>query len=89
MAKERRIVFGLDDIRAIKITCEHCKQELSHTFQTKCLKKLPDRCPWCNYHWESFGLKKGKLEEFRKFFQEPPLGEAISIQLELYSDDDD
>lgn len=48
MAAERRIIFGLEDIRAVTIACHACESRLS--FSPDNIIKIPQHCN-CGQRW--------------------------------------
>ena len=53
MTKEQRILFGLSDIKHIRIKCEqpNCKEET--LFSTTGETLIPRSCPYCNSPWDN------------------------------------
>ncbi|MFY9802044.1 MAG: hypothetical protein WA211_18325 [Candidatus Acidiferrales bacterium] len=46
---ERRIVVGLEEIRAISFECHKCKSRL--TVSPDDIRDIPAACPHCNFSW--------------------------------------
>ena len=46
---ERKIVVGLEEIRAISFECHKCKSRL--TVSPDDLRDIPAACPHCNFSW--------------------------------------
>ncbi|HEY4878048.1 MAG TPA: hypothetical protein VIH97_02905 [Candidatus Acidoferrales bacterium] len=49
MTFERKIVVGLEEIRAISFECHKCKSRL--TVSPDDLRDIPAACPHCNFSW--------------------------------------
>ena len=50
MTKETRIVFGIEDLTAVRIECAECGGEAVHRLEGRYMP-VPDACPWCNRQW--------------------------------------
>ena len=50
MVKETRIVFGLEDIRQVRMVCK-CGGIMAHPHIKKHFDKPPNRCPSCHEEW--------------------------------------
>jgi hypothetical protein len=50
MTIERRMMMGLDDIRAVSFQCDHCKFRI--TMFPDDIKEIPKNCP-SNHRWIS------------------------------------
>ena len=48
MVKQTRHVFDVEDIKAVRIQCNHCKGEV---VQSAPVYKYPLRCPLCSCEW--------------------------------------
>ena len=46
---ERKIVVGLEEIRAISFECHQCKSRL--TVSPDDIRDIPTACPHCNFSW--------------------------------------
>jgi hypothetical protein len=46
---ERKIVVGLEEIRAISFECHKCKSRL--TVSPDDIRDIPASCPHCNFSW--------------------------------------
>ena len=46
---ERKIVVGLEEIRAITFECHQCKSRL--TVSPDDIRDIPTACPHCNFSW--------------------------------------
>jgi hypothetical protein len=46
---ERKIVVGLEEIRAISFECHKCKSRL--TASPDDIRDIPSACPHCNFAW--------------------------------------
>ena len=46
---ERKIVVGLEEIRAISFECHQCKSRL--TVSPDDIRDIPATCPHCNFSW--------------------------------------
>jgi hypothetical protein len=46
---ERKIVVGLEEIRAISFECHKCKSRL--TVSPDDIRDIPSACPHCNFSW--------------------------------------
>jgi hypothetical protein len=46
---ERKIVVGLEEIRAITFECHKCKSRL--TVSPEDIRDIPAACPHCNFSW--------------------------------------
>ncbi|MGB7749934.1 MAG: hypothetical protein WCF88_00155 [Candidatus Acidiferrales bacterium] len=49
MTFERKIVVGLEEIRAITFECHKCKSRL--TVSPDDIRDIPAACPHCNFSW--------------------------------------
>ncbi|HEY0702622.1 MAG TPA: hypothetical protein VGD60_07630 [Candidatus Acidoferrales bacterium] len=49
MTFERKIVVGLEEIRAISFECYKCKSRL--TVSPDDIRDIPAACPHCNFSW--------------------------------------
>ncbi len=49
MTFERKIVVGLEEIRAITFECHQCKSRL--TVSPDDIRDIPIACPHCNFSW--------------------------------------
>jgi hypothetical protein len=49
MTVERRMIFGIDDIRAVTFQCSSCKTRI--TIPTDPLREVPRRCTSCDAIW--------------------------------------
>jgi hypothetical protein len=49
MTFERKIILGVEDIKAISLECKHCHVRL--TYSTDEIDKVPEVCPRCNTRW--------------------------------------
>lgn len=57
MTKEKRLVFGLDDIRAVTFQCKECRGRVTMLPDDARLK-VPGDCPVCHMEWYSAPLVK-------------------------------
>ena len=46
---ERKVVVGLEEIRAISFECHQCKTRL--TVSPDDIRNIPTACPHCNFSW--------------------------------------
>ena len=51
MTAERRLVFGTDDIRAIRITCGKTECGAEMLVDIEANVEMPRFCPHCNTRW--------------------------------------
>ena len=49
MVKETRILFGIDDIVALRIGCSKCKGEIVIKLDSGV--RIPEVCPQCDERW--------------------------------------
>lgn len=51
-------MFGLEDIRAVRIVCDYCETEVAFSLHSK----FPSGCPGCSKGWSrDDGMEKEKL----------------------------
>ena len=51
MTKEKRIIFGIPDLKKIRIVCRGCGNEVAYQVSRATLP-LPDKCPLCESLWK-------------------------------------
>ena len=82
MTKETRIVFDLQDVRAVRIRCESCG-EITLSSLSPTMRLLPSDCTWCGTIWQS-----DLTRQERNFLQamvnmRDQKGGAVRLSLEL------
>ena len=86
MVKETRIVFGLEDIQAVRFTCTNpnCRKDIGHKL-SQGVSVLPARCPWCQHGWspndDSVRAVNTLLEILAKLPKSE--GKVVEVSLEL------
>ena len=88
MTKERRIIFGLDDIVAVRVRCTHegCDGDTVINLNGNKALYLPTGCAVCNQSWR---FRKTPVEaEFLKALSTIRAGMNGSIELRFELNDD-
>ena len=81
MVKETRIVFEVKDIRAFKVRCKKCLNEISLRLDNE--RGIPDDCPMCNApKWAVGTSGYGLLKALRGAYDEESNNGSI-IRLEI------
>ena len=82
MVKETRIVFELNDVIAVRVTCATCHKEVVIRPRSKDRGGFSDRCLWCKAHWngatERLNTLLGTVCDFDHLYKE-----VLSVKLEL------
>lgn len=89
MAKERRIIFDLGEVVAVRLRCrsEKCTEETVLRLDRQ--RTLPMKCPLCNEPWASFPNNRRHSPELDWIYQtQRVIGNsgAVDILLELNDD---
>ena len=82
MVKETRIVFEAGDIRAIRVRCKKCENEV--TIRTQCKQDVPLDCPMCNTsNWASGSGGSRLLSVLRAICaEEPEVGATVILEID-------
>ena len=85
MTKEQRIVFGLSDIKSIRLMCRKCEEPTY--FSLKKSTTAPHNCPHCKEQWilADNSIKELKfVSRFRELVKDLDNGELLAeIQFEI------
>ena len=57
MTTEKIVLFGIEDIRAVRIVCQSCKSEIVCPM-ARTEKRIPTECPECNDEWQKMQAKQ-------------------------------
>lgn len=79
MTSERRLVVGIDDIKAVTCECRHCGVRLSMTPDKMHVDRL-SQCPHCGHPWLSAQTRQAVNYESDALRMLYSLGAAIKTQ---------
>ncbi len=65
MTAETHLVFALDDVRQIRLTCQNPKCGAIYSFRAVGTPRIPARCPNCDSQW--FGVPSAEEEHLAEF----------------------
>ena len=68
MTKEARIVFGLNDLVAVRFQCSKCQGEVVQRFDGRHWR-LPTSCPLCYARWDERDSRRTELDELLLMMQ--------------------
>ena len=87
MTKEQRILFGLSEIKHIRIKCErpNCKEET--LFSTTGHALIPTSCPYCNSPWSDGRDRIHEIEFVALIREEIERQESSKIKIRLEIED--
>ena len=88
MTKERRIVFDVSDITAVRIKCLRCKHENLIDIEERKTYSVPNNCPHCNEPWNHSYLAEADLTRALYGVRAAP-SSKMSLRLEMKDDVDD
>ena len=85
MTKETRIIFGVFDIKSIRLKCKKCGEPTY--FSLKESTTAPHTCPHCNEQWILMSTSIKELtfvSKFREMVRDLPTEESLAeIQFEI------
>ena len=59
MVREKRILFGAEDIKAIRLRCGECRGDVLLDLTRDCaMPPVPEHCPLCDSVWLSSNKEK-------------------------------
>ena len=78
MTVKTKLDFESEDIKAINLTCQKCRQVTAWSPVGEG-RKIPEQCPWCRTLWiNGTGIKRRHLEDLFDFIvQEAAEKDAI------------
>ena len=85
MVKETRIIFEVKDIRAFRVVCNKCSNEV--VVQLSSDKHLPDECPMCKEHHWLVGSRADRLLNILRSINDNDPGALTTVRLEIDGED--
>ena len=83
MTKEQRILFGLSNIKHIRIKCNKPNCEEETLFSTTGHASIPFDCPYCNSPWRDGQKRIHELEFVALIREEIERQESSRIKIRL------
>ena len=81
---ERRITFGLEDIKGVRLRCQGCRNEIVVRADRDRDYDLKERCPLCNEEWltrKAVEHIKGMIHDFR-YLRTEKVNFSIEIEID-------
>ena len=84
MVREKRAIFGADDICTLRAKCSGCSLEV--LISLDCRAAIPFNCPHCDLAWQAHGpqsLERQLLETLVNLRDKSGKKRAVEIKLEI------